>query len=830
MFSFIEKMKKMVENFNIYIKMYLSSSTYKSLCNYSIVGYDKAEEYYDSLLSSPKKIIAYDIETEDSGYKSEEEFNKDDDRQSTVITQIQFATDKYNAVVFPRFDTQYKDLSIAIMKLPNPKIGYNSWNFDNPIMHDNGMDFSEHNHTDAMWCYHHWQPKLPRGLQVVAGLAGFPFPWKHLFGRDMETYGGADVCSLFFILDWLPKIMKARGVWDGYIEYVYKFRNRVLYPAAKLGLPINDLERENLKVKLIGMRNSLDARLQDLIPLELRNVKQRKKVKVQVFDSVIGKEREHEYIQYGYKNPPKKILDTGRTEYDRLSGMLRERGKTPKSFEGFLASKYQLVQGRFKDFDNGTGEEVEVTKWYKFESFKASFEQLSKYINWKQVQLLEEVNRLKIETSKLRNQETKEAYEKIKEKIDTLKDLAEEYKIPKNHEGKETTSKKELEIFLDKTGDEVVQCCIEHRSLGTNINNYVPNWKPSNKDNCVHTTFGFSAASGQIDSRKPNVLNVSKHTSVGQLFRRIIETPKGYTFLEFDKKSFHVATMGYACNDAGYIRFSQLDPHSIFTSYIMPASWGKPISLDATDDEILDRCKWIKKKCKEEKEKGGARGIDLRQDQAKPTVLGNQLGLGPRKLYWMNRRSIEDEARAKYLQAVIADLFPKIEEGKRRIKRQAQKQTYLINDFGYIQHFFEVYKYVWNKKHNKWDERENDEARDALAFAVQSPAFGMIKDECNRILTKAEREIGTVIEYKSAQHPMQYQFPFRLSIHDSLIFMIRDEYADYLWNVAIEEMSKPCSKLVNEATGPEGLKVGVEGTRGRNWQTWNAETNPEGMR
>ena len=61
-----------------------------------------------------------------------------------------------------------------------------------------------------------------------------------------------------------------------------------------------------------------------------------------------------------------------------------------------------------------------------------------------------------------------------------------------------------------------------------------------------------------------------------------------------------------------------------------------------------------------------------------------------------------------------------------------------MNEFGYIQHFFEVYKYVWNKKKNGgfggWDEREADEARDAIAFAVQSPAFGMIKDELVRIL------------------------------------------------------------------------------------------------
>ena len=799
---------------------YLSAHSYRRLCNYQIIGYDKAEEYYDTLRLNPKRPVAYDIETEDSGYTAED---AREDLVSTVITQIQFATDKYKAVVFPRFDNQYKDLSIAIMKLPNPKLGFNSWSFDNPIMHKNGMDFSERNSHDLMQMFKHWHPKLPRGLQVVAGMMGFPFPWKHLFGRDMETYGGADVCSLFFIMDVLPRLMKARGVWNGYLEYVYKFRNRILQPAADLGLPVNDQEREKLKVKLIGMRDSLDSRLQDLIPIELKNVKQKKKVKVK--DSETGKE--WEYTQYGYKKEPTKTIREAREKYDKLAGLLQERGRQPKPFESFLASKYELVQGRFKDYDFTTGAEIEVVKWYKYAPFKASFDQLSKYIRYRQVEIRNRVNELKIELHKIRNRKNGEgdkegnesAHQTIKQNISELLDLADEYVVPKNHEGKETTNKKEMEIFLDKTADEVVQCCLEHRSLGTNINNYIPNWAPA-KDGCVHTTFGFSAASGQIDSRSPNVLNVSKHTPIGQLFRRIIEAPNGYTFLEFDKKSFHVATMGYACNDASYIRFSQLDPHSIFTSYIMPQSWGKPITLDMDDNEILDRCKWIKRKCKEEKDKGGARGIDLRQDQAKPTVLGNQLGLGPRKLFWMNRRSIEDEARAKYLQAILADLFPKVEIGKREIRQRAHKQTYLMNEFGYIQHFFEVYKYVWNKKKNGgfggWDEREADEARDAIAFAVQSPAFGMIKDELVRILDRVYGALG--------------YFTFRLSIHDSLGFLVREEDADYLWNVAMDEMNKPCGKLVNEATGPEGLKVGVEGTRGRNWMQWDAVGNPEGMK
>jgi hypothetical protein len=42
-------------------------------------------------------------------------------------------------------------------------------------------------------------------------------------------------------------------------------------------------------------------------------------------------------------------------------------------------------------------------------------------------------------------------------------------------------------------------------------------------------------------------------------------------------------------------------------------------------------------------------------------------------------------------------------------------------------------------------------------------------------------------------------------------------------------MSAPCSKLVNQATGPLGLAVGVEAAIGKNLADWTEE-NVEGMK
>ena len=763
---------------------YLSESAYRKLFSYRIVGPDEGWKFYKHLKANPKLILAYDIETADSVGISEEIY---DDLESTDITQIQFAVDKYNAIIFPRFDGNYKELSQTILSLPNITVSFNGWAFDNPILRRHSTEVDESRCHDLMWMFHHYQPKLPRGLQAVASFAGFPFPWKHLFGANMELYGGADVCSLHFILDYLPGLMKKIGVYGGYLEYVYKFRGKMLFPAQREGIPVNNRERLKLREKFIGIRDELDKGLQESVPLELRNFTPRKKVKVK--DTDTGKE--FEVVRYGYEREPKREIAKGREEYERGVKILTERGKRAKSFNNFLADRYQLVKRRFRDINYETGAyELGEERWCKVQPFKASFDQLSRYIKWKQGELARSGDKEKVKLSKL-------------------------WEVPKNHEGKETTAKGEIETLSEKVGaDAVLDNVLDIRSINTNINNYIPNWIPSPLDGCVHTTFGFSASSGQIDSRRPNVLNVSKWTEYGQLFRRIIEAPEGWEFIEYDHRSFHVATMGYIANDPSYIRFSQLDPHTIFASHIAPKGWiDKPITMDLSDGEIKEKCKWLKDRIKVE-------GSMLRQ-QAKPVVLGNQLGLGPNKLYWINRKYIESRSRAKEYQTMLGELFPKVEAAKKHIKQLAADRTYLINEFGHIQWFFDVYNWTWNKRLNGgkggWEQKEGEEARDAVAFAVQSPAFGMIKDEGMRIEPRL-------------QELTKERLLFRLSIHDSLIFMYPRQFRERIIEIGLEEMEKPCGKLVNGATGPKGLGVGVEYSIGRNWMKWHETENPEGMK
>ena len=273
--------------------------------------------------------------------------------------------------------------------------------------------------------------------------------------------------------------------------------------------------------------------------------------------------------------------------------------------------------------------------------------------------------------------------------------------------------------------------------------------------------------------------------------------------------------LGYLANDADYLRFARLDPHSIFTSYIMPSSWGKPISFNQSDEEIKGLCKEIKERCKREK----AHGVDLRQDTAKPCVLGNQLGLGPQKLWYQNRRAIRDKAHAEELQSIIANLFPKVEAWKERVIEQAHRQTYLIDEWGKVQFFYEVFRWEKNK-FSRWVRKRTQEAEKVLAFRVQGCSFGMLKDESLRL-----EEMGANKEYN-----------FINTIHDSLVFLPRLTDRDKAIKNITGIMNSPCKRLVNEVTGKEGLVIRCEVESGKNFAQVDMDKNifddgnPEGMK
>lgn len=284
-----------------------------------------------------------------------------------------------------------------------------------------------------------------------------------------------------------------------------------------------------------------------------------------------------------------------------------------------------------------------------------------------------------------------------------------------------------------------------------------------------------------------------------------MSVPHGHTFVEFDYRSFHVAMMGFVAKDPDYIRFSQLDPHSIFTSWIVPPGFVSPVSFaDMDDSEIMYICKKLKKH--------DEYGI-LRQKVAKPCVLGNQLGLGAMRFFRQNKPHVRSLAHAKQLQARLDAGFPLVAKFKLETRDKAERQTYLKNYFGRVQRFYEVYKWTFDKRENRWKKGFGSESDKTIGFEVQSNAFDMLIEKVLQM-----SKLGFLERYL-----------FLNTIHDSLIFLPHKKQLDNCIADIGGIMVAPSKTLVNSAA-PGGLRVGVEWAAGRNWAKWDAAGNPEGMK
>lgn len=364
-------------------KSYPSHPDYEELNIQEFPTLEDAWSFYYKCKENGKLIISFDIETPKSGWVLE---NERDLLEEAQIFQIQFSVNMREAIVFP-WKQPYLDVVVALFLLPNVKANHFAYNFDIPRLEQAGVKINGTIH-DTLWMFKHWHPRLPRGLQSVASMVGFPFPWKHYFGERPQWYGGCDVIAIHYILRWLPEKMKQLGVWQGYLEEILE-EWKMLKGAAVRGVPVSESRRLVLGDELRAERRTLHKRLQELIPEELKNILPKRKVQGE----------DGTATDYGFVRPPKALLASCREAYNNwlsrynghnitfeeyLNSVLLLRGKPNKDGK---RDEFRLQLRKLPVIDAASGEIRYVERWCKIMMFKGSSQQLIKYIDWKRESL-----------------------------------------------------------------------------------------------------------------------------------------------------------------------------------------------------------------------------------------------------------------------------------------------------------------------------------------------------------------------------------------------------------------------------------------------------------
>lgn len=543
------------------------------------------EQLYNEALSDPDLWIAYDIETERSVKGAEDELvefeyqhtegiieeiaesgsldvetlaDGSDERVAPLgpasiaprdarlamldtstnrIISIQFAISDKRGVYINWGDERARELAKRVLELPNPKIGWNSDLFDNPILRRHGVTLNGPLY-DGLPMRRALQPDLPAGLQQTAVDYGWRFPWKHESGVNAVFYGVCDVCSLVRITARLPMELERLGMWEGYNRFIREVREKILGPWEQRGIPMSRDRLDEFRIWLGEEIGSQTVTLLSHVPEELR-----------------GK-----HPKVGYKVLPadiKEILDTHELIID-----------TPKSRRVaarklLIGTEFFKEAAEFLGYKVGEFEDGAIRPYKEVPFNPRSSKQMIAYI-------------------KFRGWEVPKTF---KDGKDTTSD-----KMLKRLEGKTKdpviARSREIRV-MEKMRDSYTGKLGED---GIARGGWIPD-----ADGRLRTR-ALTKATWQFASVSPNVFTLPKRRGeLAKQFRRCMAAEPGHVLIEVDFRAFHDLTTAALASDERKWRTAKIDPHSYVAAWLVKYP-GVEKALDLSDADLTLYLKEVRSK------------------------------------------------------------------------------------------------------------------------------------------------------------------------------------------------------------------------------------------
>lgn len=735
--------------------------------------------------------VSYDIETKESAGKEEDEIEE----YGEEIKQIQFSINKKEGWAFP-FEEPFIGIAKSIMKLNNPKLGWNNWDFDDPRLRRAGFVIGGRI-DDGMQMQHHYDPDIPLGLQHTASYYNFPFPWKHLAGEDLAFYGIADTDAPLWIMEVLKERMVSKGLWKGYNELVYRFKP-ILLRISERGYPVNREKQKKFSLEIEIEKKKVLGEILESVPKSMTKYHPKEGYKV------LPREYKHRMMQFCVDN--KWTLDL----INLPSPIIAEQvGLVVREFNGVKRYCKELVFN-----PNGAEQTSDLIKAKGYEGIAR----------------------------------------KLAVKIAKSERLKAEGVVDPNKKGKDnlSTAKGVLKVLAEKTNEFVFKKVVEYRELskmeGTYVGDkskWVPKAEEEGGDGRVHTTFTLRPATPQTSSRNPNIQQDPQHTSLADRFQETIEAKEGNVLIKCDYKSFHAKMLGFLAEDRDYIRLSSIDPHSYVASHMaqLPEA-NECIRWD--DEKLITFLKVVKKEHKA-----------LRDDQAKHAILGIGFGLSETGCYeryrqdfnpkdeevlksWGNRRKngpfdimvkegvtylakeveLIGKRRVFALYKLLKGLFPKVFKWQERTIMEADRVGYIDLPFGFRRWFWAAGEPKYDSYGKVLGVKKGEQAETSLAYPVAGNAFCHLRE--GLIILSGLREVEENVSWdrmvelcRMEGNPLE-EGRLCNQVHDDLRFEAPEEkWKEIVFGKVLPVMERKSTLLKNNVM-PDGFWCKMDVKVGKN--------------
>lgn len=624
-------------------------------------------DYQNAVRVMPSLKLAYDIETEHSAGRLEDEF--DLSHASYLILRISFAYRNGEGLSI-RWLPENLPFIKRLLGSAGDKLVWNG-NYDNPRIERNGVEIRGRI-LDLMWAWHSLESDVPKGLGFVAPLLLPTYPrWKHLSGSDPGFYSAVDAAATLDLYQPIWQGLEVDGLLSAHERHIVGTAP-ILTGMSRRGVPI-----------------SQEARLHANGVLAERFAAVRQDI-----DSVMPKPLIRFHPDQGFVRTP---ADTTGMERIIVSALRKECsvcGEADVTKGSHTGKKTYLANGvKLKNPCYGAEivQKIRPTeRWAQLVQWTPSNKNMQAYATFMRHKVV------------------------IKNKAITFDDDALQI-MHKRYRGDPLYPLVSVYREIEK-------------SWGTNIGVWDPTtqtWSggmPVAADGRVHTTYNNNPSTLRLASSAPNLQNIPhRDPFYAPLVRSLFVPEPGCVIYEIDYSAIEAVLVGYFALDPTYVRMAKLGVHDFLNAQFLKRD-GKIsdiVTADWSDDDLRRIFADLKKRFKAERE------------VSKRCVHSGNYGISYFELSRKFPKEFPKPADAESAMRYYFEIFGSIPRWQEHTIAMAAKNGELRTPFGNRHRFWKCYNwsktYSEDQKSYIWEKEWADDAKRALAFVPQSTASGIIK-------------------------------------------------------------------------------------------------------